>query len=142
MGFTPKGFRGPAVSLEEPGCSLGTGCIIGNSAVPWCHLLGCSVRTGVHLLEKWDNDKGPSLGIGVEDPQQPGQWCECGARLKDTEGPLQAGIGWLVTTGSPFALQDPEGETEGPPRQRRPSHPYLSDKDIALKEELDPPLSP
>ena len=45
---------------------------------------------------------------------------------KDTEGPLQAGIGWLVTTGSPFALQDPEGETEGPPRQRRPSHPCKS----------------
>ena len=33
---------------------------------------------------------------------------------KDTEGPLQAGIGWLVTTASPLALQDPEGETEGP----------------------------
>lgn len=45
---------------------------------------------------------------------------------KDTEGPLQAGTGWLVTTASPLALQDPEGETEGPRRQRRPPHPCKS----------------
>ena len=36
------------------------------------------------------------------------------------------GSGWLVTATSPLALQDPEGETEGPPRKRKQSQPCES----------------